>query len=133
MRLCQILKKKMTAAVFKDIFDHSINTNLEEREELITKFLEEDNLSEDEAIYKANFTILPKVRKTLKQLFVHCIIGMYEKRQTPLLKSILKKCKEFEKEGFTLQEAIKATVSYRKHQIYDLMDMNTIEADPDSD
>ena len=75
--------------------------------------------------------IPPKVRKTLRQLFVNYIFEMYEKRQDPLMKAILKKCEEFRVEGFTHREAIKADVGYFKGQIYELIQF--IEPQPDSD
>ena len=93
--------------------------------------MEEEDCDQDFANRKANSMILPKARKTLRQLFVDHIIWMYEKRQVPLMNAILKKCEGLHQEGFTHHKAIKAAVSNRKYQIYEMIQF--IESQPDSD
>jgi len=68
---------------------------------------------------------MPKIQKTLRMLFTNYIIGMTEKRNTSLMKAILKKAKEYANDGFSARAAIKAAVSYRKHMIYDLIDQES--------
>ena len=72
-----------TTAAYKYIITESIDYHSNERHELVTRFIEEEDYDEDLANRKANLMILPKVRKTIKQLFVNHIIRMYiyEKRQ----------------------------------------------------
>ena len=120
-----------TTTAYKDLITESIDNHSNEKDELVTRFMEVEDCDEDLVNRKANLMILPKARKTLRQLFVNYVIGMYRKRHDPLMKAILKKYKEFQEEGFTHHEAIKAAVAYRKYQIYDLIVIN--EAQPDSD
>ena len=49
---------------------------------------------------------------------------MTEKRDTYLMRAILKKAREYTKEGFGERAAIEAAVSYRKHMIYELLNQN---------
>ena len=49
---------------------------------------------------KAVSALLPKLRKTLKLVFPNYIIGMTEKRNTALMKAILKKAREYAEDGF---------------------------------
>ena len=114
---------------FNDFIELSYQHHSEKREELKNRILEEGNylneendLTEEGAQEEADSILKPKIQKTLKSIFTNYIIGMTEKRNTPLMKAILKKAKEYVKDGFSDTAAIKAAVSYRKHMIYDLLD-----------
>ena len=117
---------------FNDLIELSYQYHSEEREELKTKILEEidnvneeDEFTEEDAQREADSILMPKIKKTLRILFTNYIIRMTEKRNTSLMKAILKKAKEYVNDGFSDRAAIKAAVSYRKHMIYDLIDQES--------
>ena len=108
---------------FEDFLDVAHNQHSAEREELIEHYLQEDiESSEEEAKQQADAMLLPKMKKTLKLIFINYIIGMTDKRNTALMKAILKKAREYTDDGFSERAAIKAAVSYCKHMIYELLD-----------
>ena len=110
-------------SAFEDFINIAHNHHSGEREELIEQLLQEDDdLSEEEAQQQADACLLPKMKKTLKLIFVNYIIGMTDKRNTSLMKAILKKAREYADDGFGERAAIKAAVSYRKHMIYELLE-----------
>ena len=64
---------------FEDFINIAHNHDSGEREELIEHFLQEDDLSEEEAQQKADAILLPKMKKTLKSIFFNYRIGMTDK------------------------------------------------------
>ena len=106
---------------FNDLVCLTYEHHSKEREAIIEHLIDEDDLTEEEAKMQADSILLPKMKKSLKMAFTNYIIGMTEKRNTSLMKAILKKAREYTKDGFGERAAIEAAVSYRKHMIYELL------------
>ena len=59
--------------------------------------------------------------KTLQRLYAQNMLHIIEHTRDPLYKAIMHKANELQNDGFSLPEAIKSAVSYRKNAIYNLV------------
>lgn len=97
-------------------FDDMINLTMSvmhKREAMIEYVMEENNnLNEELAKQQADSILMPKFKKSLKVTFTIFIIGMTKKRAPFLMKAIMKKGREYTKEGFGERAEIETAVSY---------------------
>ena len=106
------------------IFDNFVKVAVESHKdefEAISDELMSEGMNEDDVESQVHEQLMPRYSKSLRKLFANYMTGMIEKRKHPLFKAIMKKAKEFEKDGFDVDAAIKAAVSYRKHSIENLI------------
>ena len=77
-------------------------------------------MTEIEAIY---CTILESdtAKKTLRRLLTETILTINEQSQHSLFKAIMRRAKELMDDGFDKRDAIASAVSYRKHEIHNLL------------
>ena len=99
---------------FRDFIEAALACHEEEYYDLADG---EDN---DEVTYKRSL-LKDKISKALRRIFVHYILDMENKKNDPLFKAIMRKAKEFEDDGFDIDEAVNASVSYWKHPINKLL------------
>ena len=102
-------------------FVHNAVASHKDEFEAISDELVGEGMSEDDAEMEAHEQLMPRYSKSLRKIFIHYMVDMIEKRNHPLFKAIMKKASEFEKDGFDIDAAIKAAVSYRKHSIENLI------------
>ena len=115
------MKPSHVTTMFRNMITHLYLEMEDDLGENIENYMyEDDDMSIKEAIKEA---ILHNdvAKKKLKQLFIRNMIDIYEQRQHPLYKAIMKRAKKRMNEGMDFCEAIAAAVSHRKHGIYNLI------------
>ena len=109
-------------SAFDDLIQQSKLPYEEKRVELAETYMVENDMDKEEALQAADNDLKHFYRKKLRHVFICYIDGMFDKRETALMKSILKKIKSLKADGFDEDEAIRIAVSFRKHAIYKLID-----------
>ena len=86
----------------------------------------EDYMSKDisgSQAFKLAFQDCNAAKKTLRRLFIQHIHEVRQLRRHSLYKEIMAKAKELMDEGFDEHEAIVSAVAYRKHALYNLVNI----------
>ena len=105
--------------MFRQLVCQTINEHDDDLSALIDE-MSTKNLSDREAM-KCALVSSKDALKTLQRLYAQNMLHIIEHRRDPLYKAILRKAKELQDDGFSLSEAIKSAVSYRKNAIYNLV------------
>ena len=113
-------EEQIDNSVFDNFIQTAVSPYNDEFEMKSEEFMSE-GMTEKEAACLANQQLMPHYSKSLRQIFVHYMVDMAEKRKHPLFKAIMKTAKEYQQDGFDEDAAIKAAVSYRKHSIENLI------------
>ena len=113
---------------FRNLIDGALNQYHYKFKELTEQYLE-NGLRKKDAIDEAFEALRPYYEKALKNHFTNYTADMFVKRRNPLFRSILKKIKDFQNDGLSEDEAIKSAVSYRKHSIYNLLNLKDLDVD----
>ena len=80
--------------------------------ELNTEYIEED-----EPRQQVHEALLPKYRKSLRNIFKNEVVRAHILRKHRVFKAIMEKVRDLELDGFDKMEAIDAAFSYRKYLI----------------
>ena len=107
------------------IFSRLICEVSEKHDDELTPIME-DYMSKDisgSQAFKLAFQDCNAAKKTLRRLFIQHIHEVRQLRRHSLYKEIMAKAKELMDEGFDEHEAIVSAVAYRKHALYNLVNI----------
>ena len=107
------------------IFLGVVNKVIEMHEDDLTPVFDDyvqNGMAENEATQHA-FLESDAAKKTLRLLFTETILNINEQRKHPLFKAIMAKANELMNDGFDEREAVTSAVAYRKHAIYNLVQL----------
>ena len=106
---------------WKPIKDEAKQRHLEESEELVESLVSQGH-TEDEAKHKAFTTLLPKLQKELRNVYLDRLIWMRELKKDPIHKKVMHTKESFmDNDDFDVGEAIEAAVEKRKFLLNKLL------------
>ena len=108
-------KRKLHALV-TDMVDCAYAIHRDEKEQLLEE-LSTENIDKNEAQERVHKILLPKYRKSLRNIFRNEVMRIHILRKHRIFKAIMEKVQDLELDGFDRAEAIDAAFSYRKYLI----------------
>ena len=103
-----------------DPFADFVENALSYHETEYCQFISREKHKDDEVEEERN-CLRTKISRTLRRILANYILDLEDRKRDPLFKAIMRKVRDYEKEGFDVDEAIDAAVDYWKHSIIKLV------------
>ena len=113
--------KEVDSDPWKVLKEEAKQRHSQEYEELVQNFIKQD-IDEDCAKVKAFKTILPKLQKELRTVYLERLLWIRELRRDRIHKKVMQTRDEFiDNDGFDAEEALEAAVNKRKFLLKKLL------------
>ena len=107
-------------SLMEEMISRAYAMHRDAKEQMMSE-LTSEGISRDDAAERVHTHLLPKYRKSLRNIFRHEMLRLQKMRKHLVYKAVMQKVHELEDEGFDREEAISSALSHRKYLLYKMI------------